>query len=90
MLNMNSIQRLEEDLMRVFQIKDDVDDVLKYVGDDPFFEGLKPDHQDKLMNLLIGIKELADVRMSSAWESFERATADYYKYKQLSAEKDNG
>jgi len=90
MLNMNSIQKLEEDLMRVSNISDDVDDVLKYVGDDPFFEGLKADHQDKLMNLLIGIKELADVRMSAAWTSFERTTEDYYKYQQLSVEKVNG
>lgn len=80
MWNSNSIQKLESSLSRAWTIVDDIDDVLKYVGDDPFFLGMKAEHQDKLMNLLIGIKELADVKMSATWTDFENTTADYYKY----------
>jgi len=75
---MNSIQRLEEDLTRVWSVTEDIDDVLKFVGDDPFFEGLTAEHQDKLMNLLIGIKELSNVKMQAAWNSFEKVTKEYY------------
>lgn len=78
---MNSIQRLEEDLTRVWSVTEDIDDVLKFVGDDPFFEGLTAEHQDKLMNLLIGIKELSDVKMQAAWRSFEKVTKEYYEKK---------
>ncbi len=78
MTQMNSIQRLEEDLTRVWSVTEDIDDVLKFVGDDPFFEGLTAEHQDKLMNLLIGIKELSNVKMQAAWNSFEKVTKEYY------------
>ena len=66
--------------MRAWSITDDIDDVLKFVGDDPFFMGMTAEHQDKLMNLLIGIKELSDVKVSHAWQDFERVNDDYYKY----------
>ncbi len=78
MTQMNSIQRLEEDLTRVWSVTEDIDDVLKFVGEDPFFEGLTAEHQDKLMNLLIGIKELSNVKMQAAWNSFEKVTKEYY------------
>lgn len=78
---MNSIQRLEEDLTKVWSVTEDIDDVLKFVVDDPFFEGLTAEHQDKLMNLLIGIKELSDVKMQAVWRSFEKVTKEYYEKK---------
>tara|TARA_A200000159_G_scaffold70499_1_gene65500 strand:- start:124 stop:420 length:297 start_codon:yes stop_codon:yes gene_type:complete len=80
MLNSNSIQKLESSLSRAWTIVDDIDDILHYVGDDPFFMGMKAEHQDKLMNLLIGIKELAEVKMSKTWTDFEAVNGDYYKY----------
>lgn len=79
MSNMNSIQKLESSIIRAWTVVDDIDDVLKCVGDDPFFIGMKADHQDKLINLLIGIKELAEVKMNRVWVDFEVINEDYYK-----------
>lgn len=79
MSNMNSIQKLESSISRAWTVVDDIDDVLKYVGDDPFFIGMEADHQDKLINLLIGIKELAEVKMNRVWVDFEVINEDYYK-----------
>lgn len=75
---MNNIQKLEEDLMRAWTVVDDIDNLITFVGDDPFFKGMVAKHQDKLMNLLIGIKELSDVKMKAAWISFEKLTEEYY------------
>lgn len=66
------LKRLEKDLLRTKSIVDDIDDVLKYVGDDPFFEGLTAEQEDKLMNLLIGIQSLADIKITTTLNSFER------------------
>lgn len=81
MYNRNTIQKLEEDIMKSWGIVDELDTLIKYVGDDPFFIGMNPEHQDKLINILIGVKEMSDVKFQLMWSTFEHTLEEYYKYK---------
>ena len=79
---------MEEKIMRAWSLVEDLDSLTKYVGDDPYFEGMDAHKQDRLLNVLIGARELAEMRMQDLWENFEEFIVDYYKYKRI-AEMDN-
>lgn len=83
MWNSNSVQKLEDDIMKSWGIVDDLDLLLNYVGDDPFFSGMKAEHQDKLMNILIGVKEMSDIKFQNMWTTYQSVVKDYYKYKRI-------
>lgn len=74
---------LEQKIMNAWNVVDDVDDVYKYVGDDPFFKGMDPKHADKIMNLLLGIKEMYNLRFESLWRDFEDVCRDFHKYRKF-------
>lgn len=82
---------MEDKIMRVWTLVEDLETLTKYVGDDPYFDGMDAHKQDRLLNVLIGVRELADMRMQDLWEDFEGFIGDYYKYKRIveALEKDN-
>lgn len=62
---------LEQEILDCWNITTDIKDIYKFVGDDPFFEGMKPEHQDKLINLLIGVMELYEIKFDRTFRTFE-------------------
>ena len=58
---------LEEEIMNVWQTKDDLDAIAERHYDDP--EG--PMTEDELSNVLIGLSELHETRMKKLWRVFE-------------------
>lgn len=53
---------LEEEILAVWKVVDDIELLLTYVGDSPVFEGMNPKHADEIMNFLLGMKTIYDVK----------------------------
>jgi len=64
-LNMNRFD-LEEALGQMAQFTTDIDTIIYAVGDAP-----KPATEDELLNMLIGLKQLHEVRYQKMWDIFE-------------------
>jgi len=64
-LNMNRFD-LEESLGQMAQFTTDIDTIIYAVGDAP-----KPATEDELLNMLIGLKQLHEVRYQKMWDIFE-------------------
>ena len=58
---------LEEEIQNVWQTKDDLDAIAGRILDDP--EG--PMTEDELLNVLIGLSELHDIRCKKLFNVFE-------------------
>ena len=69
------IAALEEKIMRCWTVVDDVDSVLRYVDNLP----IAAEHADKIGNLLLGTKELTDLRFQEMWEEFEAVCGEYHR-----------
>jgi hypothetical protein len=76
----NKIQKVETEIMDCWRVVDDVDVLLQYFGDDEFFTGMKPEHADKIMNLMLGVKELYSVKFERLWRAYEESLGEYYDY----------
>lgn len=63
---------LEDRIQECRNIVDDLSDVYEYIGDDPFFTDMSPEHEDKIANLLLGVISLYDVKFSKLWDTFEK------------------
>ena len=62
---------LEADIMNCWQVTDDIDTICKMLGDHEMFDGMKPQHQDRLMNVLLGLHALYDMKFTQLWYTFE-------------------
>ena len=78
---MNSIQQLEQSIMSFASVTERLDVVADYVADNVDC----CEQVDKLLNMIIGIKELYNHEYDIVWRHFERACSDYYAYKKLAA-----
>ena len=62
---------LENEINKCWNITEDLDMVIERILDSPSFEGMPAELADKIDNLLIGMKELYDMRFETLWETFE-------------------
>jgi hypothetical protein len=71
--NMNLKNRfdLEQEILECWGITTDIDNLYNLIGDDKFFEGMDPKHQDKIMNVLLGMKELYEIKFDKCFKTFE-------------------
>ena len=61
---------LEQEIMNCWCVVDDLDMVMERVLDSPKFASMPPELSDKIANLLIGMKELYEMRFDRLWETF--------------------
>ena len=78
----NKLQKVETEIMDCWRVVDDVDVLLEYFGDDEFFIGMNAVHADKIMNLMLGVKELYSVRFERLWRAYEESLGEYYSYEE--------
>lgn len=66
---MNKMQELEDRIMNCWSV---VDDMKEYV---------RADHieDDRIMNFLIGMAELYQVKFDNLWKTYEAALTEYYE-----------
>lgn len=53
---------LEADIFAVWNVVDDIELLMTYVGDSPVFEGMDPKHSDEIVNFLLGMKTIYSVK----------------------------
>lgn len=63
---------LEEQIMRCWMIIDDLEEITKYIVDDPKWAGKdgSAEYQDEIMNKYFGMKELYEVKFQKMWDIF--------------------
>ncbi len=84
----DSIFELEQDIMKAWNLVDDVELLYNHFGNDPKFKGLDAKAEDELINLLLGIRSLSTVRFEALFKTYEAVTRDYHsRGNQLKAEK---
>ena len=74
---------LEQEILRCWEITDDIDNVTAYFVDSPDWseKDFSPKACDAMMNKYFGIKELYDVRFKKLWNSFEAVCKEYHEYR---------
>ena len=76
---MSDIFKLEQEIMSCWGVVDDIDLLFKYFGDHKDFAGMKAEHADKIMNLMIGLRELYSVKFDNMFSTFEDVCSEYHK-----------
>lgn len=74
----DDIFNLEQDIMSCWTLVDDVEMLYNNIGEDAFFEGMHPKHQDKILNLLLGMKEIYQMKFDKMFKSFEGVCREYH------------
>lgn len=69
------MQELEQKILSCWQITDDLDEVFSY-----FYEEEKIDN-DKLANILLGLKEVYNIKFENTFNTYEQALKEYYDRK---------
>lgn len=67
---------LEEQIMKCWNVVDDVNDLYEHIGDSSEFVDMPPKYVDKVMNKLLGVKELYDMRFQKLWDVFDYMIKD--------------
>lgn len=79
----DNIFDLEQGIMSCWGMVDDVKEVNAYVGDSDFFKGMAPEHEDKLMNLLLGLTELYQIKFERTFGIFQKHCMQYHTYRKF-------
>lgn len=75
----NSIFDLEQQILKCWNITDDLDMLYKHFGDSPKFSGLSAEAEDEMLNLLLGFKATYDLRFEQMWKTFEKVCREYHR-----------
>ena len=74
----SKIFALEQRIMNCWNVVDDINDVYHYIGDNEFFTGMDAEHSDKILNLLLGMRELYAVKFEKCFSDFEEVVTLYH------------
>lgn len=77
---------LEQAIFSCWQVTNDIDTLNIRVGDTSDFDSLNAAQTDKLMNILMGIREVYEQRFESLWREFEGVTYNYHRYRKAAEE----
>lgn len=67
----NTKTELEQNILQCWNVVDDLKMLTAYISDDTFFKGMDPKHEDKIMNLLLGMTELYQLKFEKCFSNFE-------------------
>ena len=69
---------LEQQIMSCWNVVDDIDTLYEYVGDNEFFTGMDAKHTDKILNILLGMKEMYQIKFQKCIFDFEDVCKEYH------------
>lgn len=78
---MSKIFDLEQQIMNCWSVVDDIDMMYKHFGDDPRFAQIDAKHHDEIMNLVLGLKSLYQLKFDVMWGTFEQVCKEYHQYR---------
>ena len=87
----NSIFDLEQQILQCWNVVDDIKLLYNHFGDDPRFEGLDPKAEDEMMNLLLGLESMYQLKFDKMFRTFEDVAREFHrrgKLAQLDREKE--
>lgn len=61
---------LEEDILSCWQVTEELKVILDALGYDPLFKDMDAAYSDKLMNLLIGMRAMNELRFNKLFSTF--------------------
>lgn len=67
---------LEQNIMECWNVVEDIDLLYTNILDNPKFD-MTPETADKVANLLLGVKELYQLRFERLWNNFEECVNDF-------------
>lgn len=76
---MNSIFDLEQQILKCWNITDDLDMLYEHFGDNPKFSGLSAEAENEMLNLLLGFKATYDLRFEQMWKTFDKVCREYHR-----------
>lgn len=62
---------LEADIFAVWNVVDDIELLMNYVGDSPVFKDMDPKHCDEIVNFLLGMKTIYSVKFHNLHSTME-------------------
>ena len=69
---------LEQKFMECWNVVDDIEVLYHYFGDDPKFVGMSGAAEDEMINLLLGLKSMYDVKFQNAFKELQKVTENYH------------
>ena len=79
MNNSDSIFELELQLMKCWEMTDDIRNAADYIYDSPEFIDMPGEYSDTIVNLLFGIEEVYKRRFEKCWGTFESVCKEYHR-----------
>lgn len=67
---------LEQEIMACWAVTDDINRIYYHLGDNPKFKGMSSEAEDEIMNLLLGLKSLYELKFENLWSTFENLTTN--------------
>ena len=72
---------LEQQIMGCWTVVDDIGEVCKHIGNDPGFASIEPEVEDEIMNLLLGLKSIYQMKFQNLQNSFEEHCEEFHVYR---------
>ena len=72
---------LEQQIMGCWSVVDDIGEVCKHIGSDPGFASMEPEVEDEIMNLLLGLKSIYQMKFQNLQNSFEEHCSEFHEYR---------
>jgi hypothetical protein len=69
---------LEQEIMKCWNITDDIDLITSHFVDSAEWAGMDPKVCDALMNKYFGLKEVYDLKFQKLWDTFEEHAKEYH------------
>ena len=77
---------VEQDIMNCWNMVDDVKDAASYIVDNESFKDLSAENADKIMNLLLGIHSVYQMRFEKLWNNFEAHCKEHHSLRRVNKE----
>lgn len=68
----------EQNIMNCWNVTNDIEYLSKYVGN---MEGLDAKQQDMILNVLMGMHDLYEIKFNALFDNFEKLTLEYHQNK---------
>jgi hypothetical protein len=70
---------LEQQILQCWNVVDDIKLLYKHFGDNPRFEGLDPKAEDEMMNLLLGLESMYQLKFDTMFRTFEDVAHEFHR-----------
>lgn len=69
---------LEQEIMNCWNVTTDIKTIYEHIGDSPVFLGMDGKQQDVIINLLLGVAELYEIKFNNCFRTFEQVCKEYH------------